>query len=61
MKTSSVTFEATFPHKASAVDFHGEEGARITLDISERHKPEALQLPAFFLNKRLRVTIEIVE
>lgn len=56
-----VEFVATFPHKASAIDFHGEEGARITLDISEMYKPQVLELPAFYLNKKLRVTIEIEE
>jgi len=55
----SVEFLASFPPKASAIDFHGEEGARITLDVSERHKPQVLELPAFYLNKVLRVTIEI--
>ena len=61
MSAKRVEFLASFPHKASAIDFHGEEGARITLDISEQYKPEVLQLPAFYLNKVLRVIIEIDE
>lgn len=55
----TVTFDASFPHKANAVDFHGQEGARITLDIPETCKPQALMLPAFFLSKPLKVTIQI--
>lgn len=57
----SVNFTATFPQKSGAVNFHGEEGTRITLDISEQDKPQALQLPAFFLGRILDVTITIKE
>ena len=57
----AVEFIATFPHTAGAIDHHGEEGTRIKLDISEEHKPQALIMAAFFLNKRLRVNVEIIE
>jgi len=58
-KGRSVEFVASFPPKAAAIDFHGTEGARITLDIPESYKPQILELPAFFLNKALNVRIEI--
>lgn len=56
-----VEFTAVFPHRAGAIDFHGEEGTRIILDVSEQFKPQMLTLPAYFLNKPLRVTIEVDE
>ena len=59
--TKTVTFLASFPIKSGAVDFHGGDGARITLDIPEQNKAEALQLPAFFLGKVLEVTIKVKE
>jgi hypothetical protein len=55
----SVEFLASFPHKAGAVDFHGDAGVRITLDVPEQYKPQTLNLPAFFFNQVLRVTITI--
>jgi hypothetical protein len=61
MEKRSVEFLATFPHKAGAVDFHGEEGVRITLDISEQYKADTLELPAFYFNKILRVRITVEE
>jgi hypothetical protein len=34
-KPNSVTFRATIPPKAAAIDFHGECGARLILDIPD--------------------------
>ena len=58
-KGRTVEFLASFPHCAGAVDHHGESGTRIKLDIPNTNLAEALQLPAFFFNKVLRVTITI--
>ena len=51
------TFAATIPPTESALRIHGEEGARLLLDIAES------DLPAFLMvlpmrGSRLRVTIE---
>ncbi len=52
---------ATIPPCARAVDFHGDGGARIQLDVPDSDKPAALQIAAFFLQKALRVTIEVID
>ena len=57
----AVEFMASFPHCAGAIDHHGEEGTRIKLDIPEQYKPQALEMAAYFLNKPLRVRVEIAE
>jgi len=59
-RTERVTFTATVPPCARAVDFHGDGGARLQLDIPESDKPAALQIAAFFLQQQLRVTIEVM-
>jgi len=56
-----VEFEATIPPCAGAVDFHGDSGTRLKLDIPESNVAEALRLPAYFLHKRLRVVIEVAD
>ena len=59
-KTESVTFRATIPVKAAAIDIHGETGARLTLEIADSDMGDFL--PVVLLRcKRLRVTVEIAE
>jgi hypothetical protein len=56
MKTESITFAATIPVKAAAIDIHGETGARMSLEISDSDLPDFLPV-VMFRGKRLRVTI----
>lgn len=55
--SNPVTFKATIPHKAAAVDIHGDEGARLTLDIADIDLNDFLPV-VMLRNKRLRVTVE---
>ena len=55
--TTTVTFRATIPHKAAAIDVHGDEGARLTLDIADVDLAQFLPV-VMLRNKRLRVTVE---
>ena len=57
---SKVSFVATIPPCARAVDFHGDGGARVQLDIPDDEKAAALHIAAYMLAKRLRVTFEVI-
>lgn len=51
------TFRASIPQTESAIKIHGQEGARILLDIAESDLGDfLLMLP--LRNKALRVTVE---
>ena len=56
-KTPTVSFRATIPVKAAAIDIHGETGARMTLEIADSDLGDFLPVVRF-RGKRLRVTIE---
>jgi len=56
-KTKQVSFRASIPHKAAAIDVHGDEGARLVLDISDSDLADFLPVVTM-RNKVLRVTIE---
>jgi hypothetical protein len=55
--TSVVTFAATIPIKAAAIDIHGDTGARLTLEIADSDLADFLPI-VMFRNTRLIVTIE---
>ena len=53
----AVTFRATIPVKAAAIDIHGETGARLTLEIADSDMADFL--PVVLLRcKRLSVMIK---
>ncbi len=54
MPTEKVEFMASIPPIETAIKIHGQEGARLTLDISDR------DLPAFFPVTLLRGKIIMV-
>ena len=54
--THSVTFRATIPVKAAAIDIHGETGARLTLEIADSDMGDFLPI-VLLRGKRLRVTV----
>ena len=55
--SQSATFRASIPPTESAIKFHGQEGARLQLDVAESDLADfLLMLP--FRNKVLRVTVE---
>lgn len=56
----AVTFRATIPAKAGAIDIHGETGARLTLDIADVDLPEFLPVVTL-RGKRLRINATVVE
>jgi len=56
--TTSVVFRATIPPKAAAIDVHGQEGARLTLDVSDADLPAFLPV-VLLRGKVLRVTLEV--
>jgi hypothetical protein len=60
-KVTVVEFVGAIPGSARAIDFHGDGGARLQLDIPDTEKAAALAIPAFFLGKRLRVRIEALD
>jgi len=55
-KLEPITFHAIISPSAAAIDGHGEEGAKLKLEIADIHLPEFLPI-FFFRNKRLVVTI----
>jgi len=55
-KLTPITFHAIISPSAAAIDGHGEEGAKLKLEIADIHLPEFLPI-FFFRNKRLLVTI----
>jgi hypothetical protein len=53
----AVSFRASIPPSETAIKIHGQEGARIVLDVSEQDLCDfLLMLP--MRNKVLRVTVE---
>jgi len=59
-KTKQITFRATIPHKAAAIDVHGDEGARFVLDISDSDLADFLPVVTM-RNKVLCVTVKVDE
>lgn len=55
--TRRVSFRATIPVKAAAIDIHGETGARLTLEIADSDMADFLPI-VLLRGKRLRVTVE---
>jgi hypothetical protein len=55
-----VCFVGTIPPIARAIDFHGDGGSRLQLDIPDDEKAAALHIAAYMLAKRLRVTFEVM-
>ncbi|MFA5423459.1 MAG: hypothetical protein WC374_06330 [Phycisphaerae bacterium] len=55
-KFKTITFHAIISPSAAAIDCHGEEGAKLKLEIDDSHIAEFLPI-VFFRNKRLLVTI----
>jgi hypothetical protein len=53
-----IRFIGTIPACAKAIDFHGDGGCRIQVDIPETEKAAALTLAAYFLKKQIEVTIK---
>ena len=56
-KTTDVTFRATIPVKAAAIDIHGDTGARLTLEIADSDMDDFLPI-VLLRGKRLRVTVK---
>ena len=56
----TVTFCATIPVKAAAIDIHGETGARLTLEIADSDLPDFLPI-VLLRGKRLDVRITEAE
>ena len=54
--TKRVTFRATIPVKAAAIDIHGETGARLTLEVADSDLADFLPI-VLLRGKRLTVTI----
>ena len=52
----TVTFRATIPSKAAAIDVHGDTGARLTLEVADLDMGDFLPV-VLLRGKRLRVTI----
>lgn len=52
----TVTFRATIPVKAAAIDIHGETGARLTLEVADSDLPDFLPMVTM-RGKRLAVTV----
>ncbi len=55
-QTKRVTFRATIPVKAAAIDIHGETGARLTLEVADSDLADFLPI-VLLRGKRLTVTI----
>ena len=56
----SLSFLAVLPQIAGAVKAHGDGSLRVTLEISEQEKPNAVALLAL-TGEILRVTVEVVK
>ena len=57
MPKPPIKFIATLPLTATAIQIHGEEGMRVTLDIAESELPKALGLVTL-KGKQLEVEIK---
>lgn len=55
--SGGVTFRATIPIKAAAIDIHGETGARLTLEIADSDMGDFLPI-VLLRGKRLIVTVK---
>ena len=55
-QTRRVTFRATIPIKAAAIDIHGETGARLTLEVADSEMGNFLPI-VLLRGKRLCVTV----
>lgn len=58
VKPREVRFIGTIPMCAKAVDFHGDGGCRVQIDIPETEKASALSIAAYFLRHKLEITIK---
>lgn len=55
-ETNEITFAASIPHKAAAVDIHGDTGARLTLEVADSDLADFLPIVTF-RGKRLKITV----
>ena len=53
-----MTFRAIIPHKAAAIDVHGDEGARLTLDISDADLADFLPVVTL---RNMQLVVTLVE
>jgi hypothetical protein len=54
-----IEFNASIANSSTAVKFDGTDGnARLMLDVPATEIPEMVKIPAYFLGKNLKVTIE---
>jgi len=56
-KSDGVTFRSAIPAKAAAIDFHGETGARLTLEVADCDLGDFMPV-VLMRQKRLIVTIK---
>ncbi len=57
-----IEFNASITNSSTAVKFDGTDGnARLMLDVPATEIPEMVKIPAYFLGKNLKVTIELEE
>lgn len=57
-----IEFNASIANSSTAVKFDGTDGnARLMLDVPATEIPEMIKIPAYFLGKNLKVTIELEE
>jgi hypothetical protein len=57
-----IEFNASIANSSTAVKFDGTDGnARLMLDVPATEIPEMVKIPAYFLGKNLKVTIELEE
>jgi len=57
-----IEFNASIANSSTAVKFDGTDGnARLMLDVPATEIPETIKIPAYFLGKNLKVTIELDE
>ena len=55
-----IEFNASIANSSTAVKFDGTDGnARLMLDVPATEIPEMIKIPAYFLGKNLKVTIEL--
>jgi len=57
-----IQFNASIANSTTAIKFDGSDGnARLMLDVPATEIPEMIKIPAYFLGKNLKVTIELEE
>lgn len=59
----TITFMATIPNLATAINIDGEEdsGGRIKIDVPGSEMPALLELTAYARGKPLRIMVEVLE